>query len=111
MPTEIPVVPRSIGRSLCRVAVSICSDDLVYSFNLPVDPGMLDRAGYWLDTEVIIERLESSIDELSVVISYYSVRHFEPTHNTSPYEVLHVFHRDGCERFDLDPFDEVVHFD
>ena len=36
------------------------------------------------------------------------MRDAESANNAPPYEVLHVFGRDGCKGFDLDPFGEVV---
>ena len=51
----------------------------------------------------------SSVDELSAIISYYGVRHSKPAHNTSPYKVLYILGKNGCEWFSLDPFGEVVY--
>jgi len=96
---------------LVELLLQFVQDDFVNSLDLPIALGVFDRGCYGLDIEVIIERLEASIDELSVIVSYYCVRHVEPKHNTSPYKFLHVLDENGCEWLDLKPFGEIVDSD
>ena len=44
---------------------------------------MLDRDCYGFDAEVIIKGLESSVDELSVVVGYYRIMRSLPEWSTS----------------------------
>ena len=67
---------------------------------------MLDQGCYGFDVDVIIEGLESS-----VVVGYYRVRHSKLVDDTSPYEIFHVFGKDGHEWFGLDPFGKIVDSD
>jgi len=69
---------------------------------------VLDRGYDGFDAEVVVEGLESLIDELSTVVGYYRVQHPEFADNTSPYEIFYVFSRDGRECLNHDPLGEVV---
>jgi len=61
-----------------------------------------------LDAQVVIEGLQASVNKLSGIISDYCVRDAKSANNAPPYKILHVFGRDGCKVFGLDPFGEVV---
>jgi len=69
---------------------------------------MLDRGYYEFDVEVDIKGLKPLVDELPTIVCYYRVWYAEPTHDTSPQEVLHILGGNGCEWFDLDPFCKVI---
>jgi len=67
--------------------------------------GVLDRARY---VEVLVERLESSVDKLPTIVSDDGVRDSEPTHNASSHEVYNIFGRDGGKWLDLNLLGEVI---
>jgi len=69
---------------------------------------MLNRGHYGFNAEVGIKGLKPLVNELSAIFYYYHVRYANPTHDTSPNEVLHILGENGCEWLGLDPFFKVI---
>jgi len=93
---------------LAQALFQLIEYDLVSSLGLPVGLRVFYRGRNKLDAQVVIEGLQASVNKLSPIISYYRVWDAESANNALPYEILHVFGRDECKGFGLDPFGEVV---
>ena len=93
---------------LAQTLFQLIEYDLIGALGLPISLRVFYRGRNRLDAQVAVNGLQSSVNKMSAIISYYCVRDAKYANNAIPYEILHDFGRDGCKGFDLNPFGEVV---